>query len=91
LAKQVQIRAHEIPKDWSIEAADFTNKLIRRKPINRLGYNFGIQELKSHYWFKDFDWTSLVQKTMKAPWIPPKGDNFKGKQVEFQGEDQDLL
>jgi hypothetical protein len=28
---------------------------------------------------------------MVAPWIPPKGDNFKGKQVEFVGEDAQLM
>lgn len=28
---------------------------------------------------------------MKAPWLPPKGDNYKGKQVEFVGEDPALL
>jgi hypothetical protein len=28
---------------------------------------------------------------MKAPWIPPKGDNFKGKNVEFVGEDNVLM
>jgi len=34
LAKQVQIKRHEIPKGWSIEAADFINKTLQRKPIN---------------------------------------------------------
>lgn len=86
LAKQVQIRANEIAEGWTIEAADFTNKLIRRKPANRLGFNHGIQELKNHYWFKGFDWESLQNKTMKAPWIPPNGDNFKGKNLEFRDE-----
>ena len=28
---------------------------------------------------------------MKAPWVPPKGDNFKGKQTDFKGEDENLL
>ena len=42
LAKQVQIRAHEIPAEWSIEAADFCNKMIRRKPQSRLGFIGGI-------------------------------------------------
>jgi serine/threonine protein kinase len=59
LAKQVQIRADEIPKDWSIEAADFTNKLIRRKPCSRLGFANGIAEVKAHCWFKDFDWKAF--------------------------------
>lgn len=32
LAKEVQLRFNEIPEDWSCEAADFINKLIKRKP-----------------------------------------------------------
>lgn len=28
LAKQVQIKKHEIPHEWSIEAADFINRVI---------------------------------------------------------------
>lgn len=42
LAKEVQLRFNEIPEDWSCEAADFINKLIKRKPENRLG-GCGIQ------------------------------------------------
>jgi hypothetical protein len=60
-----------VPVDWSIESADFANKLIRRKPANRLGFTEGIKELKEHYWFKNFDWKALHSKTMRAPWIPP--------------------
>ena len=83
LAKQVQIKAHEIPAGWSIPAADFCNKLIRRKPQSRMGFMHGILELKSHPWFENFDWGLLLSKRMKAPWVPPKGDNFKGKNTEF--------
>jgi hypothetical protein len=39
LSKQVQIRKNEIPTGWSMAAADFMNKLILRKPTNRLGQN----------------------------------------------------
>lgn len=35
--KQVFITRAEIPEGWSIEAADFINKLIQRKPALRLG------------------------------------------------------
>ena len=40
LAKQAQVKSHDIPDDWSYgyEAADFINKLIQRKPENRLGF-----------------------------------------------------
>lgn len=91
LAKQVQIKANEIPDGWSIPAADFCNKLIRRKPQSRLGFMSGIIELKTHPWFDGLDWTSLLQKKLRAPWVPPKGDNFKGKNTEFGPmEDGDL-
>ena len=39
LARQVQLKKDEVPEGWSLEAADFVNKLIQRKPGNRLGYN----------------------------------------------------
>ena len=32
LAKQVQLKETDIPEEWSLEAADFINKLIKRKP-----------------------------------------------------------
>lgn len=50
----------------------------------------GIVELKTHPWFDGFDWSSLLHKKMKAPWTPPKGDNFKGKNTEFVIDDGDI-
>lgn len=32
LSKQIQIKRADIPRGWSIEAADFINKMIQRKP-----------------------------------------------------------
>lgn len=32
LAKQVHIKKQEVPIGWGIEAADFINKMIQRKP-----------------------------------------------------------
>lgn len=72
-----------MPSDWSIECADFVNKLIRRKAVNRLGYVGGVKELKGHPWFKNFDWESLLRRELIAPWRPPKADNFHAKLVDF--------
>lgn len=36
-AKQVRIQKDAIPDNWSVESADFINKLLQRKPTNRLG------------------------------------------------------
>lgn len=61
LSKQVKIREVEIPRGWTKEAADFINRLIQRKPGNRLGKE-GPQQLKDHDWFKNFDWDALYNK-----------------------------
>ena len=52
LAKQVQIKRHEIPEGWSFEGADFINRMIQRKPSNRLGFN-GIDEIFTHPWLRN--------------------------------------
>jgi len=54
-----------------MEAADFINKLLQRKPANRLGLN-GPNEVKNHLWLRDVDWQALIAKTTLAPFIPGK-------------------
>jgi serine/threonine protein kinase len=69
LAKQVQIKKNEIPDDWSMEAADFINRMIQRKPNNRLGVN-GPEEVKDHPWLKDFPWNKLLNKEIEPAFVP---------------------
>lgn len=78
LAKQVRIRRNEVPYDWSLEACDFCNKLLQRKPACRLGLN-GPSEVKAHPWFADFDWDALQAGRLVAPFIPDQVDNFDEK------------
>ena len=85
ITKQAIIDEDKIPKDWSIEAADFINKLLLRKAKKRLGAN-GIIEIKNHIWMKDVDWGSLELKKIKPPFRPAKSsDNFDRNYCE--GED----
>ena len=86
LSKQVQIRRNEVPPGWSLEAADFINKLIQRKPINRLGLN-GPEEVKGHVWFRDYKWDDLLGKRVKSPFVPPKEDNFDAKYTNSDWKD----
>jgi protein kinase A len=53
--KDTTITKKNLPVGWSIEAADFVNKLLNRKPTNRLGFN-GPSEVKNHVWLKNVDW-----------------------------------
>lgn len=65
----MQIRKGDIPEGWSLEAADFINRLIQRKPANRLGVE-GPNQLKQHAWFKNFPWEKLQNKELESPFIP---------------------
>ena len=51
MSKQACIKLGNIPDGWSEDAADFINKLLMRKPEQRLGCR-GAQELKEHPWIK---------------------------------------
>ena len=57
-----------------MEAADFINKTLQRKPANRLGLN-GPNEVKQHIWLKDVDWQSIIEMKVKPIFIP---GNFFG-------------
>jgi serine/threonine protein kinase len=71
LAKQVQIKRADIPADWSIEACDFVNRLIQRKPNKRLGLN-GPNEVKYHPWLRDFPWEKLRSGQLPSPFLPDR-------------------
>lgn len=46
----------------------------------------GAAEVKSHPWFKDFDWEALRTKTMKPTYIPDKQkENFDDNHVNNKG------
>ena len=62
------------------------NKLIQRKPINRLGLN-GPKEVMEHPWFKNIDWAKLTKKDMKSPFIPPAEDNFDAEYTNDEWKD----
>ena len=79
LAKQVQLTREEVPEDWSYEAADFVNKLLQRKPLNRLGLN-GPHEVKTHPWLCNYPWGKLYAKSLPAPFLPNQArDNFDAR------------
>ncbi|CAK70018.1 unnamed protein product (macronuclear) [Paramecium tetraurelia] len=91
LAKQVQIKRSEIPDNWSLESADFINRLIQRKPANRLGFN-GPHELRQHSWFKNFPWQKLMNKELKSPYIPNQNeDNFDARQISIEDDENNEL
>ncbi|CAD8063714.1 unnamed protein product [Paramecium sonneborni] len=77
LSKQVQIKRSQLPVAWSIEAGDFINKLIQRKPEDRLG-TFNPSDVKNHPWFSSFDWDGLLKKKFDPPYYPKKFNGYEG-------------
>ena len=81
MSKQAYIKLSDIPNGWTDNSADFFNKLLIRKPENRLGFK-GIFEIKDHPWLKFFEWDLLKNKKMDSPFIPAKKDNFDKRYCE---------
>lgn len=76
MVKQAVIKPEEVPRGWSMEAADFANKvralliqLMIRNPDLRLGAK-GDEEVRKHPWLKSVDWGRLIRKEIPAPYIP---------------------
>ena len=78
LTRQAEIDFDDLPNGFSNETADFINRLIQRKPKNRLGKD-SINEVIGHPWFNNFDWENVEKKKAKAPYTPKLGDNFDKK------------
>ncbi len=74
-----------MPPGWSMEAADFINKLLRRKSKERLGKN-GIIELKEHSWLRGIQWIDIYRKEVATPYIPKEGDNFDSNYCNKQDQ-----
>lgn len=88
LARQVQVTPGEIPTDWSLQSADFINKLIQLRPNARLGVG-GIQKIMNHPWLVDFPWEKLRNKQLKAPSQPWKNGIFASKTAEIEWKDNE--
>ena len=59
----------DLPPGWSIDSADFINKLLKKEQNLRLGSR-GIDEIKSHSWLKYFNWKDLYLEKMTPPFVP---------------------
>ena len=72
LAKQVRLEKTDT-LDYSNEALDFVNCLLRRRPEVRLGTN-GTAEVMQHPWLADVQWEKMEMKSVEAPYVPRKED-----------------
>ena len=70
------LKHKDLPTGWSKQALHFINKCVQKDPKKRIGHSKGITELKSHPWFKGFNWDALASRKMRSPFtateITPK-------------------
>lgn len=57
--------------NWSKSLRNLLSLLFAKNPEVRLA---NIKNIKNHSWFGTIDWEKLIQKELKAPFIP-KLDN----------------
>ena len=91
MSKQAEISTEEIKREnWSKESIDFINRLLMRKPEERLGFKKGIEELKDHPWLRYYPWSLIKNKKLPSPFVPQNRDNFDSKYckgLEYIGEE----
>lgn len=89
MTKQVQLKRKDVPQGWSLESADFINKLIQRNPKERLGYN-GIHEIKNHNWINCVNWKKMLEKTVESPCKVFNFADIDQKGIDIRRTDSDF-
>jgi len=79
LFKRAVLVQYEFPGCVDEVAASFIEKLLVRRPANRLGnLAKGYLDVKGHEWFSSqgVDFKKVIKKTMQPPWIPDAKNLF---------------
>lgn len=88
MIRQVQLKKNDVPAGWTLEAADFVNKLIQRNPTQRLGSN-GPQDVKNHSWLSDVQWRRMYEKRIESPCKFGEVQDFKIRGLESWNEESE--
>ena len=69
LLYEAQVKPQQLPQGFHPEAANFINKMLKRKASERLGAK-GIEEVMNHPWLQDIDWNKMLTKKYPSPFLP---------------------
>jgi hypothetical protein len=71
------------PEYLSMEAINFISSLLSKNPYKRLGLN-GAKEVKNHPFLRSIDFDSILNKTMKPPFLPKLNSKQDTKYVNSE-------
>lgn len=78
------------PPHFSPDAVNLIKKLLYHKPTRRLGVvNGGARLIKKQAWFKSFNWEHLLERKLKAPFVPNISSDADLSNFDDYGEDQE--
>jgi len=61
----------KFPKYFSADARDLIARLLRTRPTKRLAVmKGGANNIRNHSWYKNFNWATLQEGSMEAPYMP---------------------
>ena len=74
------------------KAKELVSKLLTRDAHLRLGcLKGGAADIKSHAYFKNFDFKALVRVKLKAPWVPAVSDPLDCSNFEPYDEEDNSI
>lgn len=71
------------------KAKKLITQLLDKVPEIRLGESY--DALKAHAWFENFDWHKLIEKELKAPFIPSPEKYVSEQEIREQERSHTLL
>jgi serine/threonine protein kinase len=91
--EKIKIGKIFFPKNMDKKVKSFIQHLLIGNPEKRMGSNFinGKNDIYYHKWFKDFNWESLLNKSMIAWHIPKvKKNNDTSNYKEYSDSESDV-
>ncbi|XP_015595455.1 cGMP-dependent protein kinase 1 [Cephus cinctus] len=80
-----------IPSIVNKNANNLIKKLLRLSPSERLGYQKnGIQDIRDHKWFLDFNWQALQRLSLPAPIVPTIRSHVDTRNFERYPPDREI-
>lgn len=67
----------QFPDFVSEKAASFIQQLLIKDPLNRLGSNGDVEEIKKHDYFSDVDWNKVYNQEISPPSFSVKANRIK--------------